>query len=153
MVGEDGRLCEPGVQGELLIGGPGVAKGYLSRPELTAEKFIDHPFEPGARLYKTGDLVRWLPGGALEYLGRIDHQVKIHGHRVEPGEVEAALRAHPDVRAAAVVADRSDPAGPHLAAHVVPAADGISLSGVREDLARTLPRHLVDIPTVSNTGA
>src|SRR5262249_40896688 len=84
-----------GVTGELYIGGMGVARGYLNRPALTAEKFIDDPFstEPHARLFKTGDLARYLPNGTIEYLGRLDHQVKIRGFRVELGEIEAALLA------------------------------------------------------------
>lgn len=95
-----------GVPGELYIGGVGLARGYLSRPSLTAERFIPDPFsaEPGARLYKTGDLVRCLPDGNLEYLGRLDRQVKIRGYRVEPGEIEAALGQHPCIQQVSVVA-------------------------------------------------
>lgn len=86
-----------GVPGEMLVGGAGLARGYLNRPELTAERFTPDPFsgQPGARLYKTGDLARRLPNGDIEFLGRIDHQVKIHGHRIELGEIEAALCAQP----------------------------------------------------------
>ncbi|MEH2438441.1 MAG: amino acid adenylation domain-containing protein [Nostoc sp.] len=106
------QLVPVGTPGELYIGGVGVARGYLNRPDLTAEKFIPNPYssKPGERLYKTGDLVRYLSDGNLEFLGRIDHQVKIRGFRIELGEIEALLNQHPSVREAVVVAhsDRSD---------------------------------------------
>jgi non-ribosomal peptide synthetase component F len=90
------QLVPIGVPGELYIGGVGVTRGYLNRPELTADRFILNPFsnDSGSRLYKTGDLVRYLPDGNIEYLGRIDHQVKIRGFRIELGEIEAVLRQH-----------------------------------------------------------
>ena len=110
-----------GVTGELYIGGAGVARGYLYRPELTAERFIPNPFrdESGARLYKTGDLARYLPDGSLEFLGRTDHQVKLRGHRIELGEIETVLKQHPDVSGVAAVAG-DDAAGRRLIAYVVP---------------------------------
>jgi microcystin synthetase protein McyB len=103
------RLLRPvpvGVPGELFVGGDGLARGYRNNPALTAEKFVPHPFasEPGARLYKTGDLVRWSADGNLEFLGRRDHQVKIRGHRIEPGEIETMLNQHPSVRESLVIA-------------------------------------------------
>jgi 2-polyprenyl-3-methyl-5-hydroxy-6-metoxy-1,4-benzoquinol methylase len=111
MLSIDLRPLAIGVTGEILIGGAGVARGYLKQPQLTQERFVPDPFGgPGARLYRTGDLGHWLPDGTLGYLGRLDHQVKISGHRIEPGEIESALNRHPSVRGSAVVA-RPDAAG------------------------------------------
>src|SRR6185295_18587566 len=114
-----------GVPGELWIGGAGVARGYLARPDLTAERFVPDPFaaeagEPGGRLYRTGDLARHLPAGRMEVLGRIDHQVKLRGFRIELGEIEAALVRHPVIREA-VVALWRDETTARLVAYVVPA--------------------------------
>ena len=96
-----------GVAGELYIGGAGLARGYLNRPELTAEKFIPNPFQENTRLYKTGDLARYLPDGNIEFLGRMDHQVKIRGFRIELGEIEAVLAQHPAVREAALSREKT----------------------------------------------
>ncbi|MFC5814534.1 non-ribosomal peptide synthetase [Nonomuraea harbinensis] len=143
---DTGDLAPVGVPGELWLGGPGVAWGYWRRPGATARAFVADPFsgEPGRRLYRTGDLVRWTPGGTLEFLGRIDRQLKIRGFRVEPGEVELALSALPGVRARAVVA-RTPQDGPvELIAYVQPGGDtGLTAGAVREALARELPDHLV----------
>ncbi|WP_422770145.1 amino acid adenylation domain-containing protein [Plantactinospora sp. WMMC1484] len=117
-----------GVAGELHAGGVGVARGYLGRPDLTAEKFVPDPYgPPGSRLYRTGDLVRWRADATLEYIGRLDHQVKVNGVRIEPGEVESALVAHPEVSAAVVLAVQTAEGGKRLVGYVtgehVPAAD------------------------------
>ena len=132
------ELVAPGSIGEIYIGGVGVARGYLGRPELTAEQFVDSPFAPG-RLYRTGDLARWLSDGTFEYLGRVDHQVKIRGFRIELGEIEAVLAQAPDVRACVVLA-REDAAGDkRLVAYVV----GGDVATLRARLATKLPDYMV----------
>jgi amino acid adenylation domain-containing protein len=136
-----------GVAGELYIGGEGVARGYLGRPALTAARFVPDPFSPapGARLYRTGDRVRWLPDGTLEFLGRLDHQVKLRGFRVEPGEVEGALRRMPGVREARAVVREDRPGDRRLVAYVVGGAEPEAL---REGLRAALPEHLVPAAVV-----
>ncbi len=138
-----------GVAGGLYIGGSGLARGYLDRPELTAAAFVPHPLaggEPGARLYRTGDLARWRPDGSLEFLGRADQQVKIRGFRVEPGEIEAILARHPAVAdvAVGVHEDRGDRNDQRLVAWVVPAEAGDALvPKLRAFLRERLPEHMV----------
>src|SRR6185436_7709166 len=122
MVMDAGRELLPiGAPGELCLAGAGVARGYLGRPALTAEKFVPDPFQPGERMYRTGDLARWRTDGELEILGRIDHQVKIRGIRIEPPEIEAALIAHPAVGSAVVGARESAAGEKRLIAWLVPA--------------------------------
>ncbi|GAA3511894.1 hypothetical protein GCM10022220_59010 [Actinocatenispora rupis] len=134
------RPTPVGAVGELYLGGAGLARGYVGRPALTAERFVADPYAPG-RLYRTGDLVRRTTTGDLEFVGRADAQVKVRGHRVEPAEVEAALLAVPALRAAAVAA-RLDPArGRRLVGYVVPA--DVDVPAVRRQLAERLPRHLL----------
>jgi natural product biosynthesis luciferase-like monooxygenase protein len=119
------RRLPVGVPGELLIGGAGVVRGYLARPELTAERFINDPGSTdGDRLYRTGDLARWLPSGDIEFLGRLDHQIKIRGYRVELGEIESVIGEHPSVRETVVVAREGTGADPRLVAYVVLRKDG-----------------------------
>ncbi len=132
-----------GVTGEIAIGGEGVALGYLNRPDLTAERFLPDPFVAGGRMYLTGDLARHLPDGRIEHLGRLDHQIKIRGFRVELGEIEAALAALPDVAAAVVLAREQAPGDTRLIAYVVPEGDTPSPSELRHRLRDTLPEHMV----------
>lgn len=131
-----------GEPGELLVGGVGIALGYLGRPELTAEKFIADPFasEPGARAYRTGDLVRRLPGGELEFIGRVDDQVKLRGFRIELGEIDAVLRAHPAVRDAVTIVREDSAAHPQLVAYIVGRQAGREL---RSHLRERLPEWMV----------
>jgi amino acid adenylation domain-containing protein len=140
-----------GVPGELLIGGAGVARGYLNRPELTAERFIPHPFSnrPGARLYRTGDLARFRADGEIEFLGRLDHQVKLRGFRIELGEIEAALREHPRLGEAVVVLREFSPGDKRLVAYVTPGGEAgkgswpIALPELRDHLKGRLPDYML----------
>jgi amino acid adenylation domain-containing protein len=134
-----------GVAGELYIGGVQPARGYWNRPELTAEKFVPDPYasEPGARLYRTGDLARFLPDGEIEYLGRIDNQVKVRGFRIELGEIESALLQHPALKEAVVVAREDVPGDKRLVAYYVAAEQAPTLEELRAHLGQRLPEHMV----------
>ena len=148
------RLQPMGVPGELHIAGDGLARGYLNRPELTEEKFVANPFEPGGRMYKTGDLARWLEDGAIQYLGRIDTQVKIRGFRIELGEIEAQLNQHPQVQDCAV-ASQGEGAEKRLIAFYrakETTADylvQLPNEELRAHLLRTLPEYMAPVAFVS----
>jgi acyl carrier protein len=134
-----------GDEGELYIGGDGLARGYLRRPELTAERFIANPFssKPGARLYKTGDLVRYTAAGMIEFVGRNDDQVKIRGYRIELGEIETVLAGHPGVRAVVVLAREENTGEKRLAAYVVLQEPAPGEGELREYLKQRLPDYMV----------
>ena len=146
VLGPSGQPVPVGVSGELFIGGPrGIGRGYLGRPDLTAERFLPDPFatSPGARMYWTGDCVRWRPDGTLEFLGRVDSQVKIRGLRIELGEIVTTLEAHPGVREAVVIADREG-IDRRLVAYVVPASSFPPTSfELRDHLRRKLPDYMI----------
>jgi hypothetical protein len=142
------RPLPVGVPGELYIGGDGLARGYLGKPALTAEKFVPDPFAtiPGGRLYRTGDRVRWLESGEVDFLGRLDGQVKVRGHRIELGEVEGVLCAHPAVGNAVAVV-RGDGAGRRLVAYVTPA--DADVAAVRSHAAARLPEYMIPAAVVA----
>jgi amino acid adenylation domain-containing protein len=140
-----------GVPGELYIGGHGLARGYINDPQQTAEKFIPHPFsaDAGARLYRTGDLARYLPDGNIDFLGRVDHLIKIRGFSIEPGEIEAAICAHPAVRTATVVAHGVDGAELQVVAYFVPVPDApLTITELRAFLKEHLPYYMLPVAFV-----
>jgi amino acid adenylation domain-containing protein len=157
LLSPEGELVPVGVPGEIFVGGAGVARGYLARPDLTLERFVADPGAPAnaGRLYRSGDLARWLPSGELEYLGRIDDQVKLRGFRIELGEIMAALDAYPGVRECAVALDTSGE--PRLIAYIV-ASNGLSGAALRAHVAERLPQYMIPsafvfldhLPTTSN---
>jgi hypothetical protein len=143
---ENRRPVPSGEPGEIYVGGAGVARGYLNRPELTAQRFIADPFNAaaGERLYRSGDLGRYLPNGDLEYLGRIDQQVKIRGFRIELGEISAELNRQPGIRESVVVVSETVPGEKALDAYVVKRADAeVDVAVIRQELRRRLPEYMV----------
>lgn len=146
LLDENGKPAPPGVPGELCIGGVALARGYFERPDITAERFVRDPFreDAGARLYKTGDLARWLPDGEIEFLGRIDQQVKIRGYRIELGEIEAALNKLPAVRESVVIARERLPGQKELIAYLIANQTGIvDTVQLRQELKQHLPDQMV----------
>jgi amino acid adenylation domain-containing protein len=150
IVDRRGKLAPLGAVGELWVGGDGVSRGYLNSPELTAEKFLPDPYRSyrtnrtyiSKRLYKTGDLARWLPDGGIEFIGRLDDQVKIRGFRIEPGEIEYRLLHHEKVKEAAVLADNDESGETYLCAYIVTRGEFI-LNELREYLAKNLPAYMI----------
>ena len=147
ILNKEQKLLPIGIAGELCVSGAGLARGYLNQPELTDQRFIPHPFKAGERLYKTGDLARWLPDGNIEFLGRLDHQLKIRGHRIEAGEIEQALLQHPAIQAATVIGKEMGQ-GKELVAYLVPKELPIAIGipdaeSLRLYLSEQLPSYMI----------
>ncbi|MCP1135854.1 amino acid adenylation domain-containing protein [Paenibacillus polysaccharolyticus] len=137
-----GKLQPVGIMGELCIAGDGLARGYLNRTELTSEKFVDNPFVSGKKMYKTGDLARWLPDGNIEYLGRMDHQVKIRGVRIELGEIEKQLTVYPAIKEAVVVPKTDESGSTYLCAYFT-ADNDVLITDIKKHLAANLPSYSI----------
>ena len=154
------RLVPIGVAGELCIAGAGLSRGYLGNDKLTNEKFIDNPYGTNEKIYKTGDLARWLPDGNIQFLGRIDNQIKIRGFRIELGEIESALTSQDEIKSSVVIAKDDKAGNKRLIAYIIPAEEntGLNIEKLRESLSRTLPDYMVpslfvkleEIPLTSN---
>jgi amino acid adenylation domain-containing protein len=142
VLNEQQELVPVGTNGEICIGGSGVARGYLNKPELTAERFVKHPFKEEGRIYKTGDLGRWNAAGMLEFIGRKDNQVKIRGYRIELGEIEEALQQHSQITATAVICRSSTAGEQELIAYLVSKAN-LSVTELRTYLSHTLPLYML----------
>ncbi|WP_124727924.1 thioester reductase domain-containing protein [Staphylospora marina] len=149
LLDERQRPVPVGAPGEICVAGAGVARGYLNRPELTEARFVPDPFsdEPGAMMYRSGDLARYLPDGDMEFLGRMDDQVKIRGFRVEPGEIASVLRDHPAIKGAAVIVREDTPGDKRLVAYYVPSRP-VEVSELRDALRRHLPEYMVPVAWV-----
>jgi len=141
---KNGKLVPVGVPGELCVGGKGVCRGYLNRPELTAEKFVQNPYRPDEIIYRSGDLAKLLPDGEMEYLGRIDNQVKIRGHRVELGEIENRLLKHEGIRETAVITREEQNGSRYLCAYIV-AMRQFTVAELREHLSKELPEYMIPL--------
>jgi amino acid adenylation domain-containing protein len=142
---ESRKPVPTGVPGELYLAGDGLARGYFGRDDLTKERFVDNPFakQLGARMYRTGDLARFLEDGNIQYLGRIDNQVKLRGFRIELGEIEAVLAKHPSVQSAVVVAREDRPGDKHLVAYLVPSGTSVSIALLKDLVTQHLPEYMV----------
>ncbi|WP_187386550.1 non-ribosomal peptide synthetase [Paenibacillus ihumii] len=142
ILNQEQHLQPIGIPGELCIAGEGVARGYLNRAELTLEKFAENPYEPGQRMYRSGDLARWLPDGSIEYMGRLDHQVKIRGYRIELGEITEQMRRHPAIKDVVVMPHAVSDGDTSLVAYLV--SDQVwSITEVRQHLSITLPEYMI----------
>jgi amino acid adenylation domain-containing protein len=143
IINEQGHLVPLGMQGEICVGGDGLARGYLNQPELTAEKFVANPFVPGERMYRTGDMGRWLPDGNIVFMGRRDDQIKIRGYRIEMGEIEAALLNYPNVESVVVTARHSMDGDKELIAYLVSSEPITDVMAVAHFMATQLPAYMV----------
>jgi tyrocidine synthetase-3 len=131
-----------GVYGELCVGGDGLARGYVNMPELTAEKFVENPYKPGEKMYRTGDIARWLPDGNIEFMGRMDNQVKIRGYRIEPGEIETQLQRCPKIKESVVTVKTNKDKEKFLCAYYVSEGE-LTVQGIREFLLKSLPEYMI----------